>query len=171
MTAEGSGGTLQTGSTEELSEPLHQSLKDLLAYWLSKKGERMAPPRSAINPADIVRHLPTIAIINVTGDPPRFSYRLFGTALAEAYGQDLTGRFLDEVDLDHISLAVLRQVEKVVREGCVSVHRDSFTKRDGRYLEYERICLPLSDDGRIVNMILIGHFIEKAFGTRLVNPS
>jgi hypothetical protein len=164
MTAANTGGTSQAGTTQKLSEPQHQSLKDLYAYWISKKGIRRAPPRSAIIPAEIVPLLPTLALIDVIGSPPRFCFRLFGTGLVEAYGQDLTGKFLDEIDLDSINVPILHQAAKVARECCVHMDRDCFTKRDGRHLEYERIALPLSEDGSNVNMILFGHFVEKAYG-------
>jgi len=84
---------------QELLEPTHRSLKDLHAYWLSKKGSRNAPPRSAIRHDEIVNLLPTIALLDVVGEPPRFRFRLFGTRLVAAYGQDLTGKFVDEIDV------------------------------------------------------------------------
>lgn len=152
------------GRVEELSEPCHPQLKELYAYWLSKKGSRIAPPRSAIKPSELRSLLPTIALIDVIGDPPRFCFRLFGTSLAAAYGQDLTGKFLDEIDIDHIDIEVLRQAEEVVLKCNVQTGRVLFTKRDGRHIEYERIALPLSNDGRTVNMILVGYVIDAAYG-------
>jgi hypothetical protein len=152
------------GSVVQETEPRHQALRDLHAYWLAKKGTRIAPPRSAIQPEEIVPLLPNLALVNVIGDPPRFRFRLFGTALAAAYGQDLTGKFFDEVDLDLVSEEILRGAAEVVRDCCISVVRSRFTKhRDGRHVEYERITLPLSDDGRTVNMLLCGYAVEKAY--------
>jgi hypothetical protein len=164
MTGIRSARVTQPGIVEELPEPSHKSLKALHAYWLSKKGSRIAPPRSAIKPAEIASLLPTIALIDVIGEPPRFCFRLFGTGLAAAYGRDLTGKFLDEIDIDSIDTKILRQAENMVRNCRVRVARDRFTKRDGRHIEYERISLPLSNDGSTVNMILVGYFIETAYG-------
>lgn len=159
-----SGGIPQTGTVEELSEPSHPSLRKLYGYWLSKKGSQIAPPRSAINPAEVTSLLPTIALIDVVGDPPRFRIRLFGTGLVAAYGRDLTGKFLDEIDLDAIDVEILSQATKVAQECHVRMARERFTKQDGRRIECERIALPLSNDGRTVNMILVGYVIEKAYG-------
>src|SRR5579872_2333958 len=86
------------GNIELLSEPGHQSLRNLHAYWLLKKGAAIAPPRTAIDPAEILPLLPNVALLDVIGHPPRFRFRLFGTALAAAYGQDVTGQFLDQID-------------------------------------------------------------------------
>lgn len=147
-----------------LAEPGHQSLRDLHAYWLSKKGSAIAPPRTAIDPAEILPLLPNVALIDVIGHPPRFRFRLFGTALAAAYGQDVTGQFLDQIDLDDLAAEIVEQMETVVRDQCVIITRDRYTKRlDGRHVQYVRIALPLSNDGETVNMILCGFAVEKAY--------
>lgn len=141
-------------------------MKDLHAYWLSKKGDRKAPPRSAILPDEIVTLLPSIALLDVVGDPPRFRFRLFGTKLVTAYGQDLTGKFVDEIDVGgKVPPAILARAEKVARGCCINVGRSRYTKKsDRRHVEYELILLPLSEDGETVNMILCAYAIETAYG-------
>ena len=110
--------------------------------------------------------LPSIALLDVVGDPPRFRFRLFGTGLVAAYGQDLTGKFADEIDVGgKVPREVLARVTKVVRECCISVGRSQYTKKgDRRRLEYELILLPLSEDGETVNMVLCAYAIETAYG-------
>jgi hypothetical protein len=151
---------------QDLPEPTHRSLKDLYAYWLSKKGTRNAPPRSAILPDEIVTMLPSIALLDVVGEPPRFRFRLFGTRLVAAYGQDLTGKFVDEIDVGgKVPPEILGRAEKVARECCINVGRSQYTKKsDQRHVEYELILLPLSEDGATVNMILCAYAIETAYG-------
>jgi hypothetical protein len=154
------------GVVEHRAEAQASSLKDLRAYWLAKKGARIAPPRSAIDPAEIVKLLPHVALVDVVGDPPRFRFRLFGTALVAAYGEDLTGKFGDELDLD-VRPEIHRLLSKVVRECCEDVALIHFTRREApRYVEYERILLPVSNDGSTVDMILIGYAIAKAYTVR-----
>lgn len=157
MTATSSVGAGQPGVVEQPSGPSHRSLKDLLAYWLAKKGDRIAPPRSAIHPEEIVTLLPYLALIDVVGEPARFRVRLFGTGLVAAYGRDITGKFLDEVDFDSVGKDLISHAAKVARECRPEVIWVVLKKRDeGRYIEYERIGLPLSEDGRTVNMLLWG---------------
>lgn len=165
MTATSPGNSPQPGAIEPLAEPTHQSLKDLHAYWLAKKGTKVAPPRSAIVPDEIVALLPYIALIDVVaGDPLRYRFRLFGTALVAAYGQDVTGKYVDEIDLNGIGPDVIEHVTRVVRECSPLAVRTRFTKTgDQRYVQYERIGLPLSEDGSTVNMILFGFAVEKAY--------
>jgi hypothetical protein len=157
-------GAGQPEIIEEPSGPRHQRLKDLYAYWLSKKGSLIAPPRSAIRPEEIVAFLPNLALVDVTGNPSRFRFRLFGTELVNAYGQDVTGKCLDEIDLNSFTAEITREVTRMTAERRPQSVRVRFTKqRDGRYLEYERLGLPLSEDGTTVNMLFLGFVIEKAF--------
>ena len=150
---------------EEVSEPIHGSLQDLHAYWLAKRSSRMAPPRSTIWLEDVARIIPNIALIDVVGDPPRFRFHLCGTRLAEAYGENVTGKYLDEMDLGSISFPTLNLYANIVRECRVQVVRARFNKRrDGRYVDYERIGLPLSEDGKAVNVILCAYaYHEECF--------
>ena len=96
------------------------------------------------------------------GEPPRFRVRLFGTGLVEAYGEDVTGKHLDEMYFGPIAANVRAGFIEVVRQCrpltvCVQLTRQIGT----RYLEYERITLPLSQDGARVNMILCGFAVAK----------
>jgi len=52
---------------------------------------------------------------------------------------------------------------KVVRERQPNVLRARWTKvSDRRYLDYERIALPLSADGETINMILCAYHVDHA---------
>jgi hypothetical protein len=82
------------GTIEEVPEPTHESLKNVHAYWLTKRGFRIAPPWSVMQlQSEMAAFLSDIALIEVVGDPPRFRYRLCGTRVTEAYGEDVTSEF------------------------------------------------------------------------------
>ena len=156
---------------EELTEPRHPSLKAVYAYWLSKKGAAPAPPRSAIRPEEIASLLPNIVLLDVVGAPPRFRIRLFGTGLVAAYGTDITGKFMDEIDLDAVGGEVLAQLERAVQEVRPQIYRLAYTKTgDRRHLEYERIWLPLSPDGKTVTMLLGAFAVETAYASLTPPP-
>ncbi|HLZ03980.1 MAG TPA: PAS domain-containing protein [Bradyrhizobium sp.] len=150
------------GTVEHLTNPQDPALQILLRYWRGKRGERMAPSRADIQPGELVSMLPYLALYDVVdGD---FHVRLFGTELARAYGDDLTGKLMSECDFDGSRRQLLEQLAEVVRERRPNVLRAKFAKdTDGRYLEYERIALPLSANGETVNMILCGYHVERAF--------
>jgi hypothetical protein len=152
-------------TTQEVSEPTQESLKNLHAYWLAKRGFRIAPSRSAIQLDAALRQ--DIVLVDVVGDPPRFRFSFCGTRLANYYGENLTGKFLDEIDLGSVSVKMISLLTTIVRECRPQVIRARYTKqRDGRRIEFERIALPLSEDGKTVNMILCAYAYQWCASTQ-----
>jgi hypothetical protein len=130
-------------------------LRALYTYWRQKKGERIAPCRTDIAPEEIAELLPWVFLIEMQGE--RLRFRLVGTSVAAEYGDKLTGMHIDEVDLDPDTKAqIAREYQKAAREIVAIASHWNYTKKDGRELDYERLILPLSADGKIVNMFLCG---------------
>lgn len=77
-------------------EPELDEIADLNRYWHSKCVEGVIPDRSAINPRDIVRHMPYLIIADVYEGGADFRIRLFGTALTQLIGENRTGKWLSE---------------------------------------------------------------------------
>jgi hypothetical protein len=151
------------GIVEPLDEPVSKFLWDLHMYWLSKRGQAFAPSWSAISASEVKPWLNYVALMDVVGDEPRFRIRLWGTGLVRAYDKDITGKWMHECDLNFVLFDLIEQMARVVREMRPNTLRARFTKNtDGRYLDYERIALPLSNDGDHVNMILCGYKIYEA---------
>lgn len=139
-----------------LEQSRHPQLIALYRYWLSKCAGRRAPARADILPEEIRPILPNILILDIVGDVPRLKYRLVGTEFVHIYGAEVTGKFVDEIDFDGMRELIVADYFKVVKECRPSWTRWSFAKDDGRWLEYERVTLPLSQDGATVNMLLAG---------------
>jgi hypothetical protein len=89
-------------------------------------------------------------------DGERLRFRLVGTSVTEEYRGKLTGMYLDEVDLDHMTAQATSEYEKSARDVLPIVSQWNYTKNNGRVLDYERLILPLSADGKTVNMFLCG---------------
>jgi len=155
---------LEPTSVEPLSAPEHPTLRELHAYWLAKRGQRIAPPKSAINPSDLKNLLSHIGLVDVVGTPPQYHIRLFGTSLVKAFGEDITGKNRDDLDLSGVSQHIRVFMERAANECRPQSFRAQYTKTTGRYLKYEQINLPLSDDGKAVNRLLVGFAVEHAFG-------
>jgi hypothetical protein len=62
-------------------------LHRLFEYWDRKRGPRAMPARRDIEPTDLVPLLPHLMMVDVE-EGPRFRYRVFGTAVVEAFGSD-----------------------------------------------------------------------------------
>jgi hypothetical protein len=125
-----------------------------LAYWISKRGSRLMPSRRDIDPIEIPpRTLPNLQIIDVIDGGTRFRYRLIGTATVEAYGEDFTGRYPDEMfpaDLRDFIHGIYRQV--CVSKAPVFLGNRYITAK-GFELASKRIYMPLSDDNSQVHHI------------------
>ena len=61
-------------------------LRDLYRYWAEKKHNRPLPARVDLDPMEIPQLLQNIVLVDVVGEPPRFRYRLVGTAVIQALG-------------------------------------------------------------------------------------
>jgi hypothetical protein len=125
----------------------------LHAYWSSERGSRAMPRRADINPRKIPSLLPNVLIVEIH-PPVRFCFRLAGTNICSRWGQDLTGKWLDELDYDGERASVLEQYAAVVRTGEPRLDVKEFVNASGRYLHYRRLLLPLSEDGHTPNMLL-----------------
>src|SRR5208282_3181748 len=112
-------------------------------YWRSKCGASNMPRRRDIDPTEISHLLPHIQISEIVG--ARIRYRLAGTAIVEAYGEELTGKYFDEV----FSGERLRFVEANYRMMCekkrpVLVCNRYISKRDVQLICI-RLIMPLSE--------------------------
>ena len=129
----------------------------LLAYWRAQAGAKSIPSRGDIDPfidlAHIVQHL---FLVDVEPQPLRFRFRLVGTEVADHVGKDMTGKYLDELveyDAQYARVKPDYETTAKFRRETVSLVR-FLTKDRKRSINYERLLLPLSENGRSVNMIL-----------------
>ena len=146
-------------------EPISQVIEDpdlatLYAYWVARCGSRPMPCRADIDPRDIASVIPLVFIVDIC-EPLRFRFRLVGTAICDRWHEDLTGRWLDELCFDGELTTVLEQYASVARTGIPRIDKEEFVNEESRYLHYQRLLLPLSEEGGMPNM-LIG--VQKAIG-------
>ncbi len=126
-------------------------LRQLFQYWDEKRGDRRAPSRDDIDPAEMLKVLPNVCLIDIEADPRRYRVRLMGTELVKWYGRDITGRYVDE-----ITDQVLRALDELVTTWRPWRLAGEYERRSGPVMLYELLALPLSSDGATVNMILGG---------------
>ncbi|MBK8161184.1 MAG: PAS domain-containing protein [Rhodospirillaceae bacterium] len=146
-----------------MDEPNSEPLRQLLAYWRLKKGARMAPTRADIDPAEIKELLPYLGLVDIQRAPFRFQYRLAGTEITRGYGQEVTGQFLDGMDLNNHQSQITQEYERVAESGAPACSTWEYQRKDGRHLRYERLALPLSSDGKVVDKLIGGCVFEWAF--------
>lgn len=97
-------------------------------------------------------------IVDVLDGPRRFRFRLLGTALADAAGRELTGKYFDEADISGYEPDVLDDYEETVRRRSpvCKVRRFDPTPNSfaANWKSYERVLLPLAGNGRDIDKIL-----------------
>ena len=129
----------------------------LFAYWRGRAGAKSIPARGDIDPiVDLGRLVQHLFLVDVERHPLRFRFRLVGTEVVNHVGKDMTGKYLDElVEYDAQYARVKPDYETTAKTGTATVSPVRFLTKDAKhYINYERLLLPLSEDGREVNMIL-----------------
>jgi len=74
-----------------------QGQRELFDYWLESAGQRPMPARSDLDPLKVPRLLPHLGLIDIREGVSRALFRLAGTRLRDIYGQEITGKRINEV--------------------------------------------------------------------------
>lgn len=143
-------------------------LTGLYRYWESKRGERRMPARRDLRPEEMRPFLGYLVLVDVEpGTPPKFRFRLIGAEIAGAYGRDMTGLYVDDVQPLTYRNLLLRHYGRAAEVARPVLHRVKFMEWTGKTHELVRLILPLSDDNQTVNMLLM----VSVFGDELRKPA
>lgn len=140
-------------------QPCKASLLRLHDYWETKRGTRSFPARADIDPLDLRDLLPNIFIVDVLDEAPHFRYRLSGGNVDEIHGQNLTGKSPRDIKTAEIAAVVEEQYRAALAERRPRCDHVKLLARDETYWHFERLILPLSDDGQTINMLLCGIYM------------
>lgn len=128
---------------------LHPLSRQLLAWWLETRGTRVMPAPDDVSPKALVELLPYIRLLRWENEN-ELVFRIFGSALAEATGFDLTGyNSIGEGDYAGKADDVTR-LKLLHAQPCgVLLHRD-LMRPDGSTYTCEFLNLPISsgEDGK-----------------------
>ena len=140
----------------------HPALRRLYDYWFQKcRALERLPSRPEIDPGEMKRILRYIILFDVEhpqsdGAPSlyRFRHRLVGTHIVEMFDRDLTGLYVDQTSSAAEYPAVYERLAAVVerREPVYGHYHAPTPHRE--YVQYEHLTVPLSADGRTVDLLL-----------------
>ena len=131
----------------------HPALRDLHRHWEARRGERAMPSRADMDPVELPRKLlPNLFLVDVEDSPRRFRYRLVGTELTAVMRRELAGQYIDEMPFLFRKFALPAYAEAMER-ACPTYREINAIEALWR-IRYKRLLLPLSEDGRRINMIL-----------------
>ena len=137
-----------------LDDPdLDSDLRFALDYWREKRGGRLAPTRGDIDPVDIAPLLPRVMLVDVSGDPVDFRFRLAGTGLFKIHGAELTNKRALDLEPPAYGALMHRLYGEALARRAPVAHRlliECQTRRSA----YMRIILPLSEDNQVINRLV-----------------
>ncbi len=138
-------------------------LVELLDYWQAKRRGRAAPDKDDIDPIDLPRLLPDIALLDAAPPGGEFRYRLAGSRAVAMLGREPRGLTQRELHGNPSSPAVLRVIERAEREfdwvarALVGGFRTTVLAMPEReHVEWARLVLPLTaGSGRARHLLMI----------------
>ncbi len=131
-------------------------LAELLDYWKNKCQGRTMPSRTDIDPFDLKRHLGNIALIDVehAGADFRLRYRLVGSNITALMDRDVTNRYYDEIYDGNVMTNVNTNFRWIFNNLAPLRSYGQADPPGKSVYSYEILNLPLSENGKSVNMVL-----------------
>ncbi len=128
-----------------------RTLAALWRYWNAKRGTRKMPLRKDISPIDMPELLPYLTLVDRVpaaggGGEGAFRFRLVGTAVADAYGYDATGKTIDEALKEPRRTTAKRHYAAAFAGGRPMFNRNHYRTERVADLVVARVVLPLADE-------------------------
>jgi len=126
--------------------------------WKQACGNKAIPPRAEMSPRALSGILRNTVLVRVLSNGEDFELRIVGDAVVQAEGRSLQGMTTAEIEL------VLPGYGEVLRKGYAWTQRKAqpgayrgwySREADQRTMYHETAVLPLSDDGKTVDHILV----------------
>lgn len=121
----------------------HDSSKQLYDYWDKIRTGRNAPLREEIEPSDIRKLLGDTFILDISGVMHTISYRLAGTRLCAAYGQELKGLGFLVPWYEKDCFELTQAISQVYRNSIPQIICSTAKTNSGKFIEFETVLLPL----------------------------
>ncbi|NQV60402.1 MAG: PAS domain-containing protein, partial [Alphaproteobacteria bacterium] len=119
-----------------------QECRAFALAWQGWRGAELVPTRADVRIPEIVRLLPFVSVLEIIS-PEVANFRLFGTALYDALGVDLTGlNYFDMTKPEKRDLRIQRTCQ-LSAHPCGSHYLHSIAYKSGRTVPTEVLSLPV----------------------------
>ncbi|MEM7654370.1 MAG: PAS domain-containing protein, partial [Pseudomonadota bacterium] len=160
----------RTVSTQVFIDKIHaDGFRSMVQYWDSLRAGRRMPSRAEIHPGSIPFAVHDLALISVSANvASRFRFRLVGTDLARIIGSNAVGKVMTEMGAPSFAQHSVTMLETAMSARGPVFSSESWRKRsvdllpdesqesdDGGPMLLERLVLPLANDGRDINTMLM----------------
>ena len=152
------------GSALKVHHPVNQQS---LAYWLSKRGDRLMPARADLDPSEIPNLLPHTVLMDVARSPLDFRYRLIGTTVEYHLAHSLAGQWMSAIPYQRPGSVIWSTLEGIVNDRRPVTSRIPYIGPHKDYKTAEDMIMPLAADGETVDML----FVTVAYSKRAIPPN
>lgn len=145
---------------KNLPSKLHPILLRFRELWAELKGDREMPDAddSILSKfTDFQNNLCLIDVEEASNASRRFRYRMVGRTLTEIIGADVTGRYLDEIYGDDAYDWLSNEYEEAIASRAPSYHSFLRNTVDNALIFYERLLLPLGQEGKAPSAFIALH--------------
>lgn len=129
-------------------------LRLLLEHWLARRGDRVAPLRAAIDPAQLGPILASVWLCDFLPAERRFRMRLSGEEINQLYGRNISQCYFEDIVAPAMLADMLRRYRRVVEEPAIMHCGGHIYLASDRSVVGERLVLPLSDDGGAITHVI-----------------
>lgn len=129
--------------------------RGMLDYWEHKRGGRIWPLRADLDPAEIPRFLPYLALLGVERDPLDFVYRLTGTEVDAYSSVPLSRRRVSEIETQREPSKMWVLLGRTAELGIPATRLVPYVGPFERVRTCEMVALPVSTNGRIVDRLML----------------
>jgi hypothetical protein len=137
-----------------IDAPRDALLKALYEYWDTVRGNRPMPSRADIDPGAIRGLLPHIIMYTVAAD---YAIRLVGDDIVRFTGRNATGHPVASTMSPRSAEIMIKILDAVTTERAPKFRAGkTHWQADKTYYDFEACFLPLSTDGKTVDIILGG---------------
>jgi hypothetical protein len=139
-----------------------QRLQRLYQHWDDRRRGREFPARADFTPHDLQYIIGNLSLVDVGYQPLSFRFRIFASNVATRLGKEMTNKSVDafpyprqaELAREHFTEVVERRVP------AIRFRDPSFIKYNVPR-NFEILALPLSADGKIIDMLMVGYAWDK----------
>ncbi len=127
----------------------------LWEYWQNMRGGREIARYEQIDPMDFNRAIGFVLLLEPNKDVTDFRYRVYGSSVAQHFGQEMTGKWLSDFG-DTPGKLSLAQYPAVVK-----IRKPIYSEHDAANLEFHvtrwtRLILPMENRDGVIDRILVG---------------
>jgi hypothetical protein len=135
--------------------PEDAKLAKAFAYWSSKRKDGLLPARRDIDVVDLRFLMGWMHLVDTSDPKPEnYSFRLFGTSVRMDGSRNYQDFRIGDYYAKCYREALIEDYSSVVFTGVPAMHQIVALLNYLKY-SYTRLILPLADDGKTVNMLLV----------------